>query len=251
MEDIKNWDIKDIKDFHQKFYTPSNATIIVTGDINKDDVFKEATKYFQNIKNNSLKLNSKLHTVEPKQDGAKRVIIHKDTQVQMIAITYHIPNFAHKDQVALSALSELLSGGKSSRLNEILIDKKQLVNTIYAYNMELKDPGVFMFLAVCNPNIEATTVEKEILNVISDIQKGDIEEEEIDKIKINSKADFIFSLESSTSVANLYGSYLVRGDIGLLFDYEEAIEKLTKKDIIEVSKKYLNSNNSTTIILKK
>jgi tRNA G46 methylase TrmB len=83
---------------------------------------------------------------EPEQDGAKRVTIHKESAVQMIAITYHIPNFEHEDQVALSALSELLSNGKSSILQKKLVDEKRLVNTIYAYNMDLKDPGLFMFM---------------------------------------------------------------------------------------------------------
>lgn len=72
-------------------------------------------------------------------------MINKDSQVEMLAITYHIPNFEHEDQVALSALSELLSSGKSSILQKKkLIDEKRLVNTIYAYNMELKDPNLYV-----------------------------------------------------------------------------------------------------------
>jgi predicted Zn-dependent peptidase len=250
MNDIQNWSIDDIQKFHNKFYTPNNAIIMVTGDIDKDKVFNEATKYFKNIKNSKL-AKKELHTIEPKQDGAKRVIIHKDSQVQMLAMTFHIPNFQHKDQVAMSALSELLTSGKISRLNKLLIDQKQLVNTIYAYNMELKDPGVFLFLAVCNPGIKATTVEKEILKEIEKIKNGDISKDEISRIKINTKSDFIFSLESSTSVANLYGSYLIRGDINPLMEYEKAIENLKINDIIAVAKKYLTKDNSTTMILKK
>ena len=251
MSDIQNWSIDDIKDFHSRFYTPNNAIVLVTGDIDKDTVFEKTDKYFSKIQNSKSSIkNSKIHTVEPKQDGAKRIIIHKDSKVQMLAITFHIPDFNHKDQVAMSALSELLSSGKSSRLNELLIDKKQMVNTVYAYNMELKDPGVFLFLAVCNPGVNATNVEKEILKEIEKIKKGEVSQEELDKIKINTKSDFIFSLESSTSVANLYGSYLIRGNIKPLMNYEKAIEKLEISDIIEVAKKYLNKNNSTTIILK-
>jgi len=169
----------------------------------------------------------------------------------MLAINFHIPDYLHKDQVALSALSELLSSGKSSRLNELLIDDKQLVNTIYAYNMELKDPGVYMFLAVCNPGVDAKDVEKEIWNEINKIKSGDIKQSELDKIKINTKADFIFSLESSSSVASLYGSYLSRGDISPLMEYEKKIEKLKVSDIVDVVKKYLTIDNSTTMILKK
>jgi predicted Zn-dependent peptidase len=251
MEDILSWKIEDIKDFHDRFYAPNNAIVIVAGDIRQEDVFSEAKKYFGNIQNKYPKKDDKLHTIEPVQDGEKRVIIKKDSQVQMLAITFHIPNYLHEDQLALSTLSELLSSGKSSRLNELLIDKKRLVNTIYAYNMEQKDPGVYLFLAVCNPNVEATEVEKIIWEEIAKIQKGDVKKSEIEKVKINTKSDFIFSLESSSDVASLYGSYLTRGDISPLMNYEENIEKITVKDITNVAKKYFTKENSTTVILKK
>ena len=253
MSDIQNWSIDDIKEFHSKFYTPSNAIIIVAGDITKEEVFTLAKKHFAPINNtNKSKDSSKtLHTIEPKQDGEKRITIHKDSQIEMLAINFHIPNFLDKDQVALSALSELLSSGKSSRLNELLIDKKQMVNTIYAYNMELKDPGVYLFLAVCNPGVKASDVEKEIWKEIKRIQKGDVKKSELAKIKKNTQSDFIFSLESSSSVASLYGSYLIRGDITPLMDYEENIKNLKTKDIVEVANKYFTKSNSTTMILKK
>ncbi|MFZ9659901.1 MAG: M16 family metallopeptidase [Arcobacteraceae bacterium] len=251
MDDILSWKLEDIKDFHDRNYAPNNAIIVVAGDIKVDDVFNEAKKYFGKISNKYPKKNDNLHTIEPKQDGEKRVIVQKDSQVQMLAITFHIPNFLHEDQIALSTLSELLSSGKSSRLNELLVDKKRLVNTVYAYNMEQKDPGVLLFLAVCNPNVDATEVEKLIWEEIDKIKKGDVKKSEIDKVKINTKSDFIFSLESSSDVASLYGSYLIRGDISPLMNYEDRLEKITTKDVTNVAKRYLNKENSTTLILKK
>lgn len=250
MNDIKNWDIKDIKNFHSTFYQPKNAIVVVAGDINKDEVFEQTKKYFNNIKNDK-EIVRQSYTVEPKQDGAKRLIVKKDSQVEMLAMAYHIPSFEHKDQVALSALSELLSSGKSSILHKVLVDEKKLVNSIYAYNIELKDPGLFLFFAVCNQDVKTKTVEKEILKIIKDIKKGNISKKDIEKIKINTKADFIFSLENSSSVASLLGNYFVRDNIKPLFEYEEDIEKLKKSDIIEVAKKYLIKDNSTTVILKK
>jgi zinc protease len=249
MSDIQNWTIEDIKDFHSTYYQPKNAIVIVAGDIDESEVFESVEKHFKNIKN-TKEIPSLLHTVEPKQDGEKRVVINKDSAVQMLAITYHIPNFEHEDQVALSALSELLSSGKSSLLQKKLIDEKRLVNTIYAYNMDLKDPGLFMFMAVANEGVSALEIEKEILDTIAQIKKGDISQKDIDKIKINTKADFIFSLESSTEVASLYGSYFVRDNINPLLEYEKNVEKLTKENLIDVANKYLNKNNSTTVILK-
>ena len=74
---------------------------------------------------------------------------------------------------------------------------------------------------------------------------------ELEKVKINTKADFIYSLESSTSVANLFGSYLVRGDLTPLLTYEENIEKISQEKVQEVAQKYFNFDRSTTLILKK
>ena len=249
MDDIKNWTIEDIKDFHSTYYQPQNAIVVVAGDIKKDDVFSYVEKHFKDIKN-TKEMPSSVHTVEPKQDGKRRAIINKESNVQMLAMTYHIPNFEHEDQIALSALSQLLSSGKSSILQKILIDEKRLANSIYAYNMELKDPGVFMFMAVANENVDALKIEKEILDIISKIQKGEIKEKELDKLKINTKADFIYSLESSSDVASLFGTYLVRDNIKPLLEYEANLEKLKVEDIVNVAKKYLVKENSTTLILK-
>lgn len=249
MDDIKNWTIEDIKDFHSTYYQPQNAIVVVAGDIKKDDVFSYVEKHFKDIKNKK-EIPSSVHTVEPKQDGERRAIINKESNVQMLAMTYHIPNFEHKDQIALSALSQLLSSGKSSILQKVLVDEKRLANSVYAYNMELKDPGVFMFMAVANENVDALKIEKEILDIISKIQKGEIKEKELDKLKINTKADFIYSLESSSDVASLFGTYLVRDNIKPLLEYEANLEKLKVEDIVNVAKKYLVKENSTTLILK-
>ena len=249
MDDIKNWTIEDIKDFHSTYYQPQNAIVVVAGDIKKDDVFSYVEKHFKDIKN-TKDIPSSIHTIEPKQDGERRAIINKESNVQMLAMTYHIPNFEHEDQIALSALSQLLSSGKSSILQKVLVDEKRLANSIYAYNMELKDPGVFMFMAVANENVDALKIEKEILDIISKIQKGEIKEKELDKLKINTKADFIYSLESSSDVASLFGTYLVRDNIKPLLEYEANLEKLKVEDIVNVAKKYLVKENSTTLILK-
>ncbi len=249
-DDIKNWTIKDIRDFHSTYYQPKNAIVVVAGDISKENAFKSVKKYFKDIKNKK-DIPAKVYTVEPKQDGAKRVIINRDSQVQMLAMAYHIPNFENKDQIALSALSELLSSGKSSILEKRLVDEKRLVNSVYAYNVELKDPGLFMFIASCNEGVKAEDVEKEILKIIEEIKEGKITKADLEKIKINTKADFIFSLESSSSVASLYGSYFVKDNIKPLFSYEDNIQNLKIKDIVKVAKKYLQKDNSTTLILRK
>ncbi|MCK9546616.1 MAG: insulinase family protein, partial [Sulfurospirillaceae bacterium] len=132
-----------------------------------------------------------------------------------------------------------------------LIDEKKLVNQIYAYNLESKDPSLFLFLAVCNPGVKAEEVEGEILKIIDLIKDGKIQDEEIEKVKTTTKADFIFSLESSSALANLFGSYLARGDILPLLNYEKDINNITKEELVKVAKTYFNKKSSTTLILRK
>ena len=249
MNDIQTWTIEDIKDFHKTYYQPNNAILIVTGDVDPKEVFKKAKKEFGDIKN-KVEI-PKFKFVEPEQDGAKRVMIKKDSEVEMLAINFHIPDFKDPDQVTLSVISEILYSGKSSRLYKKLVDEKQMVNTVYAYNMENIDPGLFIFLAVCNPGVKAEDVEKELIEQIELMKTTKVTKAELNKIKINTKSDFIYSLESSTSVANLYGSYLVRGDISPLLCYEEDVKKVTAKNVQEAAKKYFNFDKSTTVILKK
>lgn len=249
MNDIQTWSIEDIRNFHATYYQPSNAILMVTGDVDPKEVFAKAKKEFGDI-NNTAKI-PEFKFVEPEQNGAKRVLVKKESEVEMLAITFHIPNFQHKDQITLSMLSQILYSGKSSRLYKELIDKKRLVNSIYAYNMENIDPSLFIFLATCNPGVNAEDVEKELLKEIELMKTTEVTQAELEKIKINTKSDFVYSLESSTSVAELFGGYLVRGDITPLLNYEENIKKVTAADVQTAAKKYFNFDKSTTLILKK
>jgi predicted Zn-dependent peptidase len=249
INDIKTWTIKDIREFHKTYYQPQNAILMVTGDIDPKEVFSEATAAFSKIKNHGK--IPKVKFIEPKQDGPKHLVIHKESEVELLAIAFHIPNFQDKDQVTLSVISEILYSGKSSRLYRDLVDKKRLVNSIYAYNMENSDPGLFIFMATCNPGIKAETVEKELIKEIERMKNEPVTKAELEKVKINTKSDFIYSLESSSSVANLYGSYLIRGDIKPLQKYEERVNKITAKKVQKAAQKYFDFNHSTTVILKK
>ena len=249
ISDIKNWTIEDIKKFHKIYYQPQNAIIVVAGDIKPDEVFKLAKKYFANIKNNDPL--PKKYMIEPEQNGAKRAIVHKDSEVELLAIAYKTPNFKHEDQVPLLALEGLLNNGKSSYLQKRLIDEKKLANQVYADNMENKDAGIFVFVAAANLGVDAKDIEKEILEVIKDVKNGKITDEDIEKIKTTTKASFIYSLESSSEIATLFGGYLAKGDLQPLLEHEQKINALTKDDLVRVAKKYFTEKNSTTVILKK
>ncbi|EAJ4475627.1 insulinase family protein, partial [Campylobacter coli] len=248
-KDIENWSIEDIKEFHSTYYQPKNAILIVSGDIDSEEVFSGAKKHFEKIKN--TKPIPKIHTKEPKQDGAKRIEIKKPTQTELLAIGFKIPNFKHKDIPALNALAELLGNGKSSMMNEILVDELNLINEFYSFANDCIDENLFIFICNCNVGVKAEKVEQELWKIIDRLKKGDFSSKDLQKVKNNVKSDFIFSLDTASAVSNTYGSYLARGDLKPLLEYESNIAHLCEQDLVKSAKKYFDRSNSTTLILRK
>lgn len=248
MEDIKGWHIDDIVSFYRTYYQPQNAIIVVSGDITPNEVFESASKYFSAIENHAP--IPEVKAKEPKQDGARRGIVRKDSKVEYIIMGYKIPNYLSKDQVALSAISEILSAGKSSVFQRELVDKEQIATSVYADNMELRDEGVFLIVASAKQGVHAEKIEQEIYRILEDIKQGNISQEQLDKVKVNTRAGFIYSLESAASVAGLFGSYLVKGDMTPLLTYESDINALSIEQIQEVAKKYFTEDSLSVLILK-
>ena len=249
MQDIQSWNIDDIRSFYRTYYQPQNAIVLVSGDIEPNVVFQSATQYFGKLKNTSSDI-PQVRATEPKQDGMRRNIVKKDSQVEFLAMGYKIPNYLSEDQVALSAIGEILSAGKSSIFQRELIDKQQIATSAYAYNMDMKDESVFLLIVAAKQGVRAEKIEEEVIKILENIKKGHISQEELDKVKVNTRANFIYSLENSSEVAGLFGSYLVRGDIKPLLSYERDINTLNLDKIQQVANKYFVEDTLSVVILK-
>lgn len=250
MDDIKNWKIEEIRDFHKTYYQPKNAVIVVAGDIDPNLAFDQIKKHFEPIANRDTDI-PEVYTIEPKQDGARFVEIRKDTQIEYFALGFKIPNFKHKDQVALEVLSELLSGGKSSFLYDELVDKKRIASEVYTYPMDLRDESVFLIMVAGNKGIKAEQLQEEIKKLLSSIQRGQISQSDLDKAILNIRASFIFQLENASNLVSLFGGYLAKGDLSPLLNFENNLKALKVEDVVEVAKKYFIDSQSTSVILRK
>ena len=247
-EDIQAWRLEDIIAFHNIYYQPQNAIVLVSGDVEPKEVFANAKKYFGKIKNKTDSI-PQVSIKEPAQNAPKFKQVQKQSEVEYLAMGYKIPNYLHKDQVALSAISEILSKGNSSLFQVELIDKKQLASGISAYNMELKDEGVFFIMALANQNVSAKTLQNEIITILERIKKGEISQEELEKVKISTKASFVYSFEDAASTAGVFANYLAKGDLKPLFEYESAVENLSIEEIALVAQKYFVPNTLTTAVI--
>lgn len=246
-EDIKNFNLKDIKEFHKKFYNPSNAIILITGDIKENEGINLVKKHFSNIKNKTI-LDNRIYRDDEAQIGEKVVFLNKKTQVEFLGMGFKIPEFNHIDQIALNGLEEYLSNGKNSIFYKELVQNKALANQIEVYNFSSKLPNLFFIFAICNDKVSALHLKNEIFKILNkDLEFNNLD---LEKIKNNIKSDFIYSLDSASKIGSIYGSYLIKGDLEFLLNFEKNLANLSAKELKECSKKYLNQNNCTSIILK-
>jgi predicted Zn-dependent peptidase len=193
----------------------------------------------------------KVHTVEPPQTGERRVLVQKDVATPYLNIVYHTPETKHEDYYALNLLSDILSSGKSSRLYNQLVDKKQLATQVFTDYGQSFDPYIFGLYAVAAKGIKETDVEKAIYEEIEKIKKDGVTENELQKVKNQEVMGFYSQVETINGKSNNIGTYEVFfGDFRKMFDAPALYNKVTADDIKRVANKYFTKANRTVGILK-
>ena len=242
--DIKNWSIDDLQMYFDTYYSPNNATVVISGAVKFENVKKLALKYFGPLVN---KISPrKIHTVEPKQNGEKIIVVKKQVSTPNIMLAYHVPESKHEDYYALDLLSSILSDGKSSRFYSTLIDQNQKATSAFSYYPESIDPNLFYIYSVTTPETEPEELEIMIQNIIDDIAKNGVSENELQKVKNQKLVGLYNTLETINGKSNTIGTYeMYFGDYKKMFSAPEEYQNVTNNDIKRVAKKYFIKDNRT------
>lgn len=242
--DIKSWTQSDLENYFKTYYSPNNATVVVVGDITVDQVRKLADQYMAPIAARGLP--PKIRTVEPEQNGERRVTTYKDITTPNVLLSYHTPQTGHEDYYALDLFSSLLTSGNSSRLVKSLVMDTTIASQVYTFMSENFDPGLFNVYAIAGDSISAGDLEKSILAQIDDVIKNGVTENELQKVKNQKLMEFYRSMETINGKANSMGTYEVFfGDFKKMYDAPKLYEKVTIEDIKRVAAKYFTERNRT------
>lgn len=242
--DIKSWTQSDLENYFKTYYSPNNATVVVVGDITVDQVRKLADQYMAPIAARGLP--PKIRTVEPEQNGERRVTTYKDITTPNVLLSYHTPQTGHEDYYALDLFSSLLTSGNSSRLVKSLVMDTTIASQVYTFMSENFDPGLFNVYAIAGDSISAGDLEKSILAQIDDVIKNGVTENELQKVKNQKLMEFYRSMETINGKANSMGNYEVFfGDFKKMYDAPKLYEKVTIEDIKRVAAKYFTERNRT------
>jgi zinc protease len=246
--DIEKWTLADLKHHFEIGYSPSNATMVVTGAVKFEEIVKLAEKYIEPIKANPAP--PPVTTAEPEQRGERRAKVVKFAQLPAVTIGYHIPQTTHPDYYALRALEDIILSGESSRLYRRLVDKEQIALSIFGGFDFAFDPTLFTFTAQPRAGITTRQVEKSLYDELERVKKDGVTTQELQKAKNIQIASFYGRLKTIAGKANTIGTYEVYfGDYRKLFSVPDEISKITVADIQRVAKQYFTTNNRTVITL--
>lgn len=246
--DIAAWTQQDLEQYHQTYYAPNNAVVVIAGDVKLAAVKALADQYFAPIP--AQPAPQDIRTVEPEQKGERRVFVKKSTvSTPNLMVGYHIPATAHKDYYALDLLAAILGEGKSSRLYQALVDT-QIALDIETYLPMSFDPNLFYFYAVAAAGVEARQLERELLAVVANLSNSGISKDELEKARNIRLMDFYSTLETINGKADTIGTYeLYFGHYDKLFDAPAQYNKVTAEDIQRVAQQYFTKANRTLAVL--
>ena len=248
MVDIENWKIEDLKRHFEMGYSPSNATMVVVGDVTADEILKLAEKYIEPIPSHDPP--AKITTKEPEQQGERRVTVRKFAQLPLLMVGYHVPSTADPDYYALQVLQTILFSGQSSRMYQRIVDKDQLALSISGNSSFSFDPGLFFITSQPKAGIPVESVEKAIYEEMDKVRSGTVSDQELDKAKNILRANFFRQMKTINGRANALGSYEVFfGDYRKLFAAPDEFAKVTKDDLQRVAGKYFSNKNRTVATL--
>ena len=254
MNDLENMTAADAREWYKTWYAPNNATLVVVGDVNAQDVLKLAKQYFGPLK--SQVLPSRKPQVEPEQKGERRVVVKAQAKLPYVLMGFHVPSLQDADKdvepYALEILAGVLNGNASARLNQNLVRQSQIaVDVDAAYDMVQRGrQSIFVLDATPSEGKSVAELESAILNEIEKIKTGGVTEEELQRVKAQVIAADVYQRDSMFYQAMQIGNLETAGfSWRILKGYPAKLQAVTAEQVQAVAKKYFNKDNLTVATL--
>ncbi|MCX8010707.1 MAG: insulinase family protein [Ignavibacteria bacterium] len=248
MGDLENIKLEDAKNYFKTYYAPNNATVILTGDFDTKQARKLFEKYFGSIPSQTPP--TKVNNAEPEQRGEKRIEYLRDVQLSSLLIGYKSVAVSDADFFALDLLSQILAGGQSSRLVNLLINELQLATEVRASQDEFEHPGLFKIFVQARQGVDIKKVEEEIYKTIEEIKLNGVRAEELEKVKNSSIRNLFSAFKTNQTLGFTLGFYQTMfGNYKFAFTADESYKKVSLEDIKNVANKYLLKEKRTVVTL--
>lgn len=243
---IKEATLDDVKAFYKRHYAPDNAILSVAADMSSEEVFELAEKWFGGISAAGEKPVNV--PVEPQQTQPRRLSVTRDVAASAVTIVFHMPSRLQREFFVCDVISDLLSGGNSSRLYQSLIKNKKLFASVNGFLTGDVDPGLFVLTGHLMPGVDIEEAERAFWDELELLKGGHIDEYELEKVRNKFEAGVIFGEINVMNKAMNMGFYDMIGDIDLMNREIEIYRSITSDEIAQVSTQIFTAENSTTLL---
>lgn len=249
MKDIDAISLQDAKSYFRTYYSPNNAVLVLVGDLKPAYAIRKIQESYGSIPAGPPP--KKVVNAEPPQRGEVRLSYDRQAEEPSIMMGYKGVSIHDKDDPVLDVLTEILSGGQSSRLYRSLIYDKRIASETWAENESKYDPGLFTVYAQAQEGYTAKECEDAIQGVIEDIQNNGVTDRELQKAKNSLKVDFVSRFKTNEQLAGLLAQYeALFGDWRKLYALQNRRDAVTRLDIQWAARKYLKKSLRTVVELK-
>lgn len=251
MAEIENIQLDDLKNWYDTWYVPNNATIVIVGDVNPDEAFAQVKKYFEDKVAKNLPNRPVLQ--QKSFRGYQEKTVQLPVQVPNLLMAYNLPTLTTaknaKIPYSLTLLSEVLDGGISARLEKNLVRDKQILASIgSSYSAFSRGDGLLTIQATPRTGISLEQAKLAILDEIEQLKTAPILDSELHRAKTNAFTGLIYSQDSLSGQAQIIGSlYSIGLDDRIIYQLPTIFDKVHKKDIHQVAKKFLTHDNLTVL----
>ena len=244
--DVENIPLARMVEFYDRFYRPNNAVAVCVGNFETQAVLVQLSKHFGRIPRSPSPIPS-VYTVEPPQEGERRVEIRRPGANAEVLIAYHVPAANHPDIHALDVLSRLLgnSDQPEGRLYQVLIDTGLAFNC-YAGNSSRRDPGLFFLNADFVTDVDASKVEQALYAELTRLAAEPVSEAVLARLKEANRNGTLINCDDPLEEMNLLTSSEALGTTWRFSaEYDEKFDLVTPADIMRVAQTYFKASNRT------
>lgn len=241
--DIEGVSTEKLREHYKNFFWPNNAEAILVGDFDTAGALAIFDREFGGFPASTNPIPAVI-TVEPPQEGERRVVVKRPGQVGIVQAAYIRPGALDPDFVPLDVLSTVLGGGINSRLYQALVETK-IASSVNAYNFTLHDPYPILFEAVLAPDSTHQKAEDTLKATLYDVAKNGVTSEEVKRAEKQIEVQVIRSRDGTYNLTSSLGEAIASANWEWWDNYLNAMNSVTAADVKRVAAKYLVPDHAT------
>ena len=247
MVDLEAASIADVREFHETYYVPENATVTIVGDFDVEQTLQMVNTYLGRVPKAKRPVPRDIPR-EPDQTKERRAVVEEAWPLPAVVVAYHITYDGHPDAYPLHIAAKILSDGQSARITTELVYRKRLALTAFGSANIIEDPNLFYAVAIVQPGQTPEAAERALIEEFEKMALEPVAEGELQRAKNQFARDYIVSRESDEDKArHLAHAAVIHNDITTADGEFDIFMNVTRADVQRVAKTYFTPTNRVVL----